>query len=104
MNNKPELDTSVEHGKAGPRWLLVMIPIVLVGLLTWGVSISSQNENCSEPRNPYSYLEPTIDASERYAGWQWGEKGNNCSGNSNSFIQGCEEYEDAESVYEACLQ
>ncbi len=60
-------------------------------------SIFSSRDDCSEPENPYDY------GSGHYAGWEWGENGNYCSGNSNSFVEGCEEYEYAESAYEECL-
>lgn len=37
--------------------------------------------------NPYS------EGSGHYAGYEWAERtGNTCSGNSTSFIEGCEEY------------
>lgn len=37
--------------------------------------------------NPYS------EGSGHYAGYEWAEKtGGSCSGNSTSFIEGCEEY------------
>lgn len=41
----------------------------------------------SEPENPYSV------GTGHYAGFEWAERtGNSCSGNSSSFIEGCEEY------------
>lgn len=58
----------------------------------------SPGNNCSEPENPYDY------DSGHYAGWQWGEEGNYCDGNSDSFIEGCEEYQVAEADYEDCIQ
>jgi len=61
-------------------------------------SVFTSDRDCVEPENPYDY------GSGHYAGWQWGEEGNYCSGNSNSFIEGCEEYQAAEEVFEQCLQ
>jgi len=61
-------------------------------------SVFNSDKNCSEPENPYD------EGSGHYAGWQWGEEGNYCDGNSDSFIEGCEEYESAEAAYEDCLQ
>lgn len=58
---------------------------------------SYKNKECNPPENPYS------DGSGHYAGFQWGENGNSCGGNSNSFIEGCEEYEIQEENYSACL-
>lgn len=59
---------------------------------------SSRTKDCStlEPENPYSY------GSGHYAGFQWGERGNYCSGNSQSFIEGCEEYERQDEIYTQC--
>ncbi len=55
------------------------------------------SDDCVEPENPYDY------DTGHYAGWEWGEEGNYCSGNSDSFAEGCEEYEAAEAAYEQCL-
>lgn len=57
-----------------------------------------QREDCSvlEPDNPYSI------ESGHYAGFQWGENGNSCGGNSTSFIDGCEEYLRQLENYENC--
>ncbi len=56
------------------------------------------DEDCVEPENPYDF------DSGHYAGWEWGAEGNYCSGNSTSFVEGCEEYQAAEDEYEQCLQ
>ena len=55
--------------------------------------------DCSslEPQNTYD------EGSGHYAGWQWGEEGNDCGGNSDSFIEGCEEYQNQENAYQYCL-
>lgn len=60
---------------------------------------SGEEKDCSylEPENPYDY------GSGHYAGYEWGENGNYCSGNSDSFIEGCEEYESQEEAYDSCL-
>ena len=50
-----------------------------------------------EPNNTYE------EGSGHYAGFQWGEEGNTCDGNSDSFIQGCEDYETQEAAYSACV-
>lgn len=60
-------------------------------------SFYDSSEYCSEPENPFAY------GSGHYAGWEWGEQGNYCDGNSNSFIEGCEEYDQAQMEYEECL-
>jgi hypothetical protein len=47
----------------------------------------SEDEPISEPENPYS------PGSGHSAGYDWAERtGGDCSGNSNSFNEGCEEY------------
>lgn len=55
--------------------------------------------DCSslEPENPYS------SGSGHYAGYEWGENGKTCSGNSASFREGCNTYEEQEQEYENCV-
>ena len=83
--------------------------IALTGLLLFigcGSSESSLREekegtvenSCTEPENPYS------EGSGHYAGYEWAEKngGGSCSSSSDSFNEGCEEYESQESEYQDC--
>ena len=51
------------------------------------------------PRNPY------VDGSGHYAGFEWAEANRPgvCGGNSDSFIEGCEDYERKLASYNACL-
>ena len=95
-------------------WLLIIIAII------WGIfalfnkdddyskqimqehpnyETYKETKDCSslEPENPYD------EGSGHYAGFEWGENGNSCGGNSSSFIEGCEEYEIQEEAYNACL-
>lgn len=53
---------------------------------------------CTEPENPYA------EGTGHYAGYKWAEeKGSgSCSGSSQSFVEGCEEYERQESEYQEC--
>jgi hypothetical protein len=53
---------------------------------------------CTEPENPYSA------GSGHYAGYEWAEEkgAGTCSGSSQSFNEGCEEYEQQETAYEEC--
>jgi hypothetical protein len=53
---------------------------------------------CTEPENPYS------EGTGHYAGYEWAEnKGSGaCGGSSQSFIEGCEEYERQETEYQEC--
>lgn len=60
-------------------------------------SSSYGSKNCLEPENPYG------SGSGHYAGFEWGENGNSCGGNSNSFIEGCEEYLSQLEDYEKCI-
>jgi len=96
-----------------------LIGLVVVVLIIWSIA-SSYNKNqavdkvlqghsaysdykeskdCStlEPDNSYSY------GSGHYAGFEWGEQGNACSGNSDSFVKGCEDYQSQEYKHETCL-
>jgi hypothetical protein len=53
--------------------------------------------SCTEPENPYSQ------GTGHYAGYAWAEQyGGSCNGRSQSFNEGCEEYEDQEAEYEEC--
>ena len=55
--------------------------------------------DCSSliPQNSYDY------DSGHSAGFEWGASGNSCKGNSESFIEGCNEYENQENAYQYCL-
>jgi|SRR3989338_2574814 len=94
------------------RWLFTFFIIGTLGW--WFFGHQSQNEpeygvgrgifsesDCSslEPENPYSI------GSGHYAGYEWAENrgGGYCSGNSNSFVEGCEEYDQQETAYDACV-
>jgi hypothetical protein len=54
--------------------------------------------SCSEPENPYD------EGSGHYAGFEWAEANDPgfCDGNSQSFIEGCEEYQRQETKHENC--
>jgi hypothetical protein len=58
-----------------------------------------EEADCStlEPENPYN------EGSGHYAGFEWGMEGNECNGNSDSFIGGCEEYQNQENAHQYCL-
>ncbi len=120
VTSTKQLITEIKQLFIGLFYLAIGIGIV--GLIGWGLIgvggwIFSSNDNdytmqehpnyanyqeskdCSdlEPENPYDY------DSGHYAGFEWGENGNNCSGNSDSFVEGCEEYEIQDEAYTACL-
>jgi hypothetical protein len=54
--------------------------------------------HCQEPENPYD------EGSGHYAGFEWAVEhdASSCDGNSQSFNEGCEEYEEQLSAYEEC--
>jgi hypothetical protein len=56
------------------------------------------SHHCTEPQNPYD------EGSGHYAGYEWAETNNPgaCGGRSQSFIEGCEEYQQQESGYNDC--
>src|SRR5438477_651799 len=58
----------------------------------------SASRNCIEPENPYD------EGSGHYAGYEWAQRNGSpaCAGSSQSFVEGCEEYETQESEYEEC--
>ena len=37
------------------------------------------------------------------AGFEWGASGHDCGGNSDSFIAGCQDYQNQENAYQYCL-
>lgn len=53
---------------------------------------------CREPENPYDQ------GSGHYAGFEWAEEHDpaSCDGNSQSFIEGCEEFQEQHAVFEEC--
>ena len=54
--------------------------------------------SCSEPENPYAA------GTGHYAGYEWAQShdGAACNGNSQSFNEGCEEYDEQEAEYQNC--
>jgi hypothetical protein len=82
---------------------------VLAGMLTLFACTSSTTSSnsdgaeaaqkeCTEPENPYD------EGTGHYAGYEWAEQNSPsaCGGRSQSFIEGCEEYQQQESEYEDC--
>lgn len=57
---------------------------------------SKETKQCIEPENPYD------EWSGHYAGYEWGEQGKSCWGNSSSFIEGCEVYQELEEAFTQC--
>ena len=97
------------HRKAA--FALVGASALLAGLmLTIGCRSSAPSDSsdssgqaasaseCTEPENPYD------DGTGHYAGFEWAQENNagSCGGNSDSFIEGCEEYQTQEDKYEEC--
>jgi hypothetical protein len=107
--------------EGGSNWLVNIIVIGLVIYASswlWGVIFPGNSKNsydsdyssysnsvnnsyqktndCIEPENPYN------PGTGHYAGFEWGEQGNYCSGNSDSFVEGCEEYEFQDELYTEC--
>ena len=62
---------------------------------------SEASRDCDNlrPENPYS------PGSGHYAGFEWAERNDPgaCGGNSTSFIEGCEAYQEQVAAYENCL-
>ena len=100
-------------GSGGGLFILLLILGVLVFVWSRLSSESSDNNKvagpepepsseasireCVEPENPYS------EGTGHYAGYEWAERnGSSCSTSSQSFNEGCEEYETQESEYEEC--
>jgi hypothetical protein len=88
-----------------------ILPLTVAGLmLTIGCKSSAPSNSsdsngettsatkCTEPENPYD------EGSGHYAGYEWAESRGSgaCGGNSQSFIEGCQEYESQEAEYQEC--
>lgn len=83
--------------------VLTVLGMLLVGGCASSSKSSNSNEegvahNCTEPENPYDA------GTGHYAGYEWAENhgAGTCSGSSQSFNEGCEEYETQESEYQEC--
>ena len=89
--------------------------LIVIGLIIWAIFhffgnsedgssyksnpeiYSKETSQCIEPENPYN------EWSGHYAGYRWYEEtGNYCSGNSSSFIEGCEVAEEQYSAFTEC--
>lgn len=87
-------------------WMYLIAIFALSILLAVGCSSPKSDSkeenaaNCVEPENPYAQ------GSGHYAGYEWAEAhgGGDCNGQSQSFNEGCEEYEQHETDYQECLQ
>ena len=82
---------------------MTLFALLVVGGCTSSSSPEETNQegterHCSEPQNPYDK------GSGHYAGYEWAETNNPgaCGRRSQSFIEGCEEYQQQESEYEDC--
>ena len=59
--------------------------------------LDSHASTCAEPENPYE------EGSGHYAEYEWAENNSGtCDGRSQSFAEGCEEYESQKARYEEC--
>jgi hypothetical protein len=83
--------------------VLMVSGILLVVSCTPSSKSSDSNEesvahSCTEPENPYDA------GTGHYAGYEWAENhgSGTCSASSESFNEGCEEYETQESEYQEC--
>ena|SRR5437763_125001 len=96
------------QSKTGEMKGILLAFVLAVGLAAVSCTSSPSNndtepstkntEKCQEPENPYD------EGSGHYAGYEWAEKNNpaSCGGSSQSFIEGCEDYQEQESAYEEC--
>jgi hypothetical protein len=98
----------LEKSRNVGRFILQLTVAVLI--LTVGCRSSTPSDSsgtngqavsasaCTEPENPYE------EGSGHYAGYEWAQStgAGSCGGNSQSFIEGCEEYQDQVAKYEDC--
>jgi hypothetical protein len=83
--------------------VVMIMGLLLIPGCTPSKSLESKQDDktgrqCNEPENPYS------EGTGHYAGYEWAESRGLgvCNGSSQSFNEGCEEYETQESEYEEC--
>lgn len=84
--------------------LRLVFLLALVGLIACDSSKPGDSDDkrgaasCTEPSNPYTQ------GTGHYAGYEWAEKNGSgdCNTASQSFNEGCEEYESQESKYSEC--
>jgi hypothetical protein len=95
------------HGTSENSVRQLVLAFTLSGLfilIGCGASESSRKDeegaatSCAEPENPYT------EGTGHYAGYEWAEKNGSgtCNSSSESFNEGCEEYESRESEYQEC--
>jgi hypothetical protein len=81
---------------------IVVLVAFLFGALLVGCNSSTNNSEsgssaCVEPENPYE------EGTGHYAGWEWAaEHDGSCESASQSFNEGCEEYDQQEAEYQKC--
>jgi hypothetical protein len=87
------------------QFVLAFTLIGLLGFIGCGSSQPSSNDEesapdagCTEPHNPYT------EGTGHYAGFEWAENNSSgtCNTSSESFNEGCEEYDSQESEYQDC--
>jgi hypothetical protein len=92
-------------GSRVKRFIFGLALSTLLGVVGCTSSTSPENTNeeatalhCAEPQNPYD------EGSGHYAGYEWAETNNSgdCGDRSQSFVEGCEEYQRQESDYQHC--
>lgn len=84
-----------------------IIGVIIIVVIIWIIfSLFSNNnfesnsygslysDDYEENKNYYNVENPYNDGSGHFAGYKWAEENDvdSCGGNSNSFIEGCEEY------------
>jgi hypothetical protein len=81
---------------------LILLTLLANIACTSSNSIESASANspihCTEVENPYD------EGTGHYAGFEWAQNNGatSCGGSSDSFIEGCEEYQRQESEYAEC--
>ena len=103
----------MDNKDGGGFWGFIFIALAIWGVYSiffkqdnssyspYSSSYSESPRDCSvlEPNNPYN------NGTGHYAGYEWSENngGGFCNGNSNSFNEGCEEFNSQQEVYDECI-
>lgn len=74
------------------------IALTFTGCSDSDAQAKSKYQTCIEPENPYD------EGSGHYAGYEWAiENNTSCGANSDSFNEGCEEYNNQLDAYDKCI-
>jgi len=103
------LKSAIESAAGSRRPLLSVLTVLFLAVACLGCPSADSSpdvrddvsRDCTapEPENPFA------DGSGHHAGFEWAQTNNpsSCGGNSQSFIEGCQEYQRQAAAHAACV-